>query len=217
MIENTKFAILLGGALTVNARLEALIAGARAIAADGGIRHAGVLGLAPELWVGDFDSASLAEQSAWAHIPRQVYPAAKDLTDGEIAIQAAIERGADRIVMVGAMAGERSDHALLHMLQAITLAQQGIDVVLSSGEEEAVPLLEGQRKIELRPGATFSILALSDLGGLTIEGARYPLARAHVPFAASRTLSNVAAGPVRISLDSGRGLVIARPDDLSGV
>lgn len=39
------FVILLGGDLTVTPRLAAQVAGARAIAADSGIRHAAALGV----------------------------------------------------------------------------------------------------------------------------------------------------------------------------
>ena len=45
-----KFVVLLGGALTVTPRLRADVAGARVIAADGGMRHAESLGALPELW-----------------------------------------------------------------------------------------------------------------------------------------------------------------------
>ncbi|PWV98188.1 thiamine pyrophosphokinase [Hoeflea marina] len=211
------FAILLGGGLKVDARVTALVAGARAIAADGGIGHAAALGLVPELWVGDFDSVTPELEAAWSAVPRQAFPAAKDLTDGEIAINEAISRGARRLIMIGALAGERSDHALVHMLQAVTLAERGFEVVLSSGEEEAVPVLAGVTRLSLPGGSLFSILALSDLVDLGIAGARYPLDRVQIPFGSSRTLSNAATGDVAIQLKAGRGLLISRPHDFSGV
>lgn len=46
------FVILLGGDLVVTERLKRQIAGARVLAADGGIRHAEALGVEPELWLG---------------------------------------------------------------------------------------------------------------------------------------------------------------------
>ena len=50
-----------------------------------------------------------------------------------------------------------------------------IDVLLTSGEEEAYPLLPGSREIDLPKGSLFSILGLDTLTGLSIAGARYPL------------------------------------------
>lgn len=211
------FAILLGGGLNVDARVATLVDGARAIAADGGITHAAALCLTPELWVGDFDSLTPELDALWSSVPRQAYPAAKNFTDGEIAINEALERGARRLVLIGALSGERSDHALVHMLQAVALAERGFEVVLSSGDEEAVPVLAGLTTASLPKGSLFSILALADLVDLSIEGAGYPLDRVQISFGSSRTLSNVATGDVTIQLKSGRGLLIARPHDFSGV
>ncbi len=216
MTSVSTFAILLGGVLVADARVRALVAGARVIAADGGIRHASALGLDPELWVGDFDSVSSADLATWSATPRRSYPAVKDLSDGEIAIQAALEAGARRLVMLGALAGDRSDHALLHLLQALALSERGIAVVLSSGEEEAMPLLPGTMDLDLPPGSLFSILAFSELTDLSVTAVKYPLDRVRISLGASRTLSNVALGRVRIALGTGRAMVIARPHDMTG-
>ena len=216
MTSVSTFAILLGGVLVADARVRALVAGARVIAADGGIRHASALGLDPELWVGDFDSVSSADLATWCATPRRSYPAEKDLSDGEIAIQAALEAGARRLVMLGALAGDRSDHALLHLLQALALSERGIAVVLSSGEEEAMPLLPGTMDLDLPTGSLFSILAFSELTDLSVTAVKYPLDRVCISLGASRTLSNVALGRVRIALGTGRAMVIARPHDMTG-
>ena len=68
----TTFTVLLAGDITPTARLAAQIAGTRVIAADSGMRHAAVLGLAPELWLGDFDSASDPLLAAHGEVPRLV-------------------------------------------------------------------------------------------------------------------------------------------------
>lgn len=210
------FAILLGGALEIDDRVLDLVRGARAIAADGGMIHARALGLTPELWVGDFDSADDALLARHDDVPRLPFAAAKDLTDGEIAVEQAIERGAQRLVMVGALAGERSDHALAHLFQAVDLGERGYDVVLTSGTEEAVPLRLEERVLDLPVGSLFSVIALGALTGLSLSGVKYPLEKADIPFAASRTISNVAMGAVTVSLESGRALLLARPHDLTG-
>jgi thiamine pyrophosphokinase len=216
MIQTT-FTILLGGDLRLTPRLQNAVAGSRFIAADSGMRHAAALGAVPELWVGDFDSTNEALSQQWPDVPRQPYPAAKSETDGEIATAEAIARGANRLIFAGALGGERSDHALQHLFHAVSLAIQGLDVLLTSGDEEAVPLLPGRRTLDLPKGSLFSILGLSTLEGLDILGARYPLEGFRLPFGSSRTVSNVAEGPVEIHLTHGEALLLARPYDLSGV
>lgn len=217
MQTGSTFAILLGGELVADERVRALVAGARTIAADGGIAHATPLGLVPELWVGDFDSVAEADLVRWADVPRRTFPAAKDQTDGEIAVEEAIALGARRLIFVGALKGERTDHAGLHLLQAIGLAERGLDVVLTSGTEEAVPVVGGVLTIDLPAGALFSVLPFSALDDLSLTGVRYPLDRAMVDFGSSWTLSNVAEGPVDIRLGAGRAIAISRPHDFSGV
>ncbi|MCF3641205.1 thiamine diphosphokinase [Rhizobium sp. TRM95111] len=216
MTTDQTFVILLGGTLAATPRLKAAIDGARFIAADGGMRHAAMLGVAPEIWVGDFDSTPDDLLAAWPDVPRQPYPAAKNETDGAIAVAAALARGARRLILAGALGGERSDHALMHLLHAVSLHEDGLDVMLTSGEEEAWPLLAGTSEIDLPNGALFSVLGLSGLSGLSIGNVRYPLTAFDLPFGASRTISNVAQGPVRLSLETGRAVLIARPYDRSG-
>ncbi|PTM96411.1 thiamine diphosphokinase [Mycoplana dimorpha] len=210
------FVILLGGTLEPTNRFRAATAGARFIAADSGMRHATTLGVTPEVWVGDFDSASQADLDAWAHVPRQPYPAAKSATDGEIAVATALQRGATRLILAGGLGGERSDHALMHLLHAAALKERGLDVTLTSGLEEAWPVPVGRTTIELPAGSLFSVLGLTALSGLSIENVRYPLTAFELPFGSSRTISNVALGPVTFSLSAGRAVVLARPYDLSG-
>jgi thiamine pyrophosphokinase len=212
----TAFTILLGGPLRMTDRLSAQLAGTRVIAADGGMQHAALIGSTPELWVGDFDSTPPSLLEAFPYVPREPYPPAKNETDGEIAVAAALQRGATSLVLAGALGGERSDHAFQHLLHALHLAETGLDVILTSGEEEAVPLLPGVTKVDLPKGCLFSVLGLDTLTDLSISGARYPLARFAVPFGSSRTLSNVAEGPVQLTLGTGRAMLLARPLDMTG-
>ena len=213
----TTFAILLGGPLSVNPRLLAQLEGVRTIAADSGIRHCEVLGLVPELWVGDFDSSSNELTIEYAEVPRLEYPAEKALTDGELAVQTALERGATKLVLVGAFGGDRADHGLAHVVQAVALAMAGTQVLLTSGEEEGYPLLPGSLQLDLPKASLFSIIGLDTLEGLTITNARYPLDGFQAPFGTSRTISNVAEGKVTFDLRAGRALILARPHDFSGV
>lgn len=213
----SKFVILLGGPVTVYPRLLGQVEGARVIAADGGIRHAEALGLVPELWVGDFDSTDGDLALQYAEIPRLEYPAEKALTDGELALQMALDEGATEIVMVGALGGERADHAWAHVVKALALAMDGQNTYLTSGAEEGYPLLPGRLMLDLPKASMFSVLGLDRLEGLTIQNARYPLDDYELVFGSSRTISNVAEGEVTFDLRAGRALVLARPHDFSGV
>lgn len=69
----TRFAILLGGDLTVTPRLKSQIKGARVIAADSGMMHAAALHIMPELWVGDFDSAGSELTMQYRDVPRETF------------------------------------------------------------------------------------------------------------------------------------------------
>ncbi|MGV3550397.1 thiamine diphosphokinase [Rhizobium sp.] len=213
----SKFVILLGGPVTVSARLLGQVEGARVVAADSGIRHCEALGLVPELWVGDFDSTDGELALQYAEIPRLEYPAEKALTDGELALEMAFDRGATDIVMVGALGGERADHAWAHVVKALALAMEDRQVLLTSGDEEGYPLLPGRLILDLPKASMFSVLGLDRLEGLTILNARYPLDGYELPFGSSRTISNVAEGEVTFDLRAGRALVLARPHDFSGV
>lgn len=212
----TCFTVLLGGSLTPTERLKAAVAGSRFIAADGGIRHAAALGVTPELWVGDFDSSSDALSREFAEVPKMPWPAQKNETDGAIAVAEALDRGAKRLILAGALGGERSDHAVMLLLQGLRLAMDGFDVMLTSGDEEAYPLLPGKRHVDLPKGSLFSILGFSALAGLSIANARYPLANYAQPFGSSRTISNVAEGAIDLTLESGTAMLLARPYDLTG-
>lgn len=212
-----KFTILLGGDLTRTPALDAQVAGSRVIAADSGMRHAALLGLTPELWVGDFDSAPADLPPRLRAVPVRKFPVEKDKTDGELAIDIARAEGATSLVLAGAFGGPRADHALLHLALALRLAQSGVEVLLTSGAQEGVPLPNRPTAFDYREGTLFSILGLSDLSGLTVEGAKWPLFDVSVPFGSSLTLSNAVTGTLRIRLASGRAMLIAHPFPDSGI
>ncbi|MER8433473.1 thiamine diphosphokinase [Mesorhizobium caraganae] len=210
------FTILLGGDLIRTPRLDRQVEGARVIAADAGIGHARMLGLMPELWVGDFDSVPAELPVDLAAVPRQVFPPEKDKTDGELAIAAALERGATSLVLAGAFGGKRADHAYLHLALSLRLAETGTKVLLTSGAQEGVPLLPGKAGFDYADGTLFSVLGFSDLSGLTVSSAKWPLDHVEVAFGSSLTISNEVksektGGRLEIALGHGRALLLAHP------
>lgn len=206
----SRFTILLGGGLTVTPRLKTQIEGSRFIAADSGMMHAAALRVMPELWVGDFDSAGSELTIQYRDVPRQSFSPEKDATDGAIAVAEALRRGASRIVMLGGLGGQ-TDHTLGILGQGLQLAKGGISCLMTSGHEEAYPLLPGQMELDLAADTRLSIIAFSDLTGLDLDNVKWPLQQRDVPLGSTLTLSNVAAGAVRIGLGSGYGIAIAYP------
>lgn len=204
------YAILLGGHLLPTPRLSRQLADARFIAADSGINHALTLGVTPELWLGDFDSSDEQDFARHADVPRQSHPVDKDKSDGAIAIDEAMKRGASKVTLVGAFGG-RFDHALSHGLQLLALRQRGVDGMMTSGNEEAYPLIDTLRLDALPKGTTISILGLTRLAGLSVTGVRWPLSHAEVQLGSTWTISNESLADVVVTVEHGHGLVLACP------
>jgi thiamine pyrophosphokinase len=202
--------ILVGGRLTPTPALSALRRPQLVIAADGGARHAAALNVQVDAWVGDFDSSAGLELDA----PREVHPTAKDSTDAELAAELAMQRGATELGFIGAFGG-RFDHAFALALGAWRLSAAGTASWLHSGDEAGYPLLPGRRlSLDLRPGQTFSVLAASDLSGLSLGGARWSVQHLDVPLGSGWTVSNEAAGGALIAeLAGGVALItVLEPD-----
>ncbi len=202
------FTILLAGPITPTARLRSQITGSRIIAADGGIKHARTLGLTPELWVGDFDSSDERDGNLFPVLERRTYPAAKAATDGALAVEEAVARGATSLTLVGAFGG-RTDHTFALMTQACALSHAGTPTMMTNGLEEATTLLPAPTRYDYQGGTQFSVLAFSALEGLTLTGAEWPLEAIVMPFGDTLTISNVVKGRLTASLQNGRALLLA--------
>lgn len=206
------FTILLGGDLYVTERLKRQVSDSYVIAADSGIRHAVNLNIKPDLWVGDFDSCTIKHKDLYSDISIIEYNTNKDKTDGELAIDIALQKGATKIVLCGAFGGARIDHSLAHIAMAIKLASQNIKVILTTGVDEAIALVE---RVAIKPdwlkNTCFSIIAFSDLKGLVIKGAKWQLAGDTVISSGStHALSNIVDEQLEIELSSGRAIVLAK-------
>jgi thiamine pyrophosphokinase len=97
---------------SVVGRLPALGSDDIVIAADSGVDSALALGLIPHIVVGDFDSVSGEGLALVREQAREIVrmPTDKDVTDTEVALHLAVERGAHDIVVVSP-GGGRMDHA----------------------------------------------------------------------------------------------------------
>lgn len=188
-------AILAGGPARAGARLRRAVADADlVVAADGGMALAEALGVEAQLWVGDFDSADSALRRRHPAVPVVEYPEDKDDLDLELAVAAARQRGAEDLVLIGVFDG-RLDQTVAALLVAARLREQGMHVRLLGGEHEAYLLAEGDDlDLQLPRGTLFSLLALRSNARVDVEGARFPLSDAELPFGVGLGLSNRAVG-----------------------
>lgn len=189
--------------------LAALPREAVAIAADRGAEHALAAGMRLELAVGDFDSLAPAtlEELERAGVRLERHPAAKDATDLELALEAALALGPGRILVVGGTGG-RLDHLLgeLSLLASKAFGDIQVDALLG---DAAVAVVRGERTLAGSVGELVSLLpANGPAVGVTTEGLEYPLRGETLEPSSTRGLSNVfAAEEARISLE--RGVLLA--------
>jgi len=182
------------------------------ICADGGTLHALAMGLTPDLIVGDLDSlpAPVAAKMEAKGVEIQRHPVNKDQTDLELALQAAVQRGAKEILILTALGG-RLDQTLANILLLTRPEWRGVRLRLAEGAQSAW-LLRGPDSLTLRgqPGDTLSVVVLSrELRGLTLQGVKWPLNKAAVLLGSTRTISNAfAEAEVKIQLAQGIALAI---------
>jgi thiamine pyrophosphokinase len=171
------------------------------VAADGGGGKATTLGLAPGLLVGDADSLPAARFAAVAAqgVPIERSPAAKDESDAELALLAALRRGATHVTILGALGGKRFDHALANV-GLLALAEPGaVEVELLDATTRVrllrAPAVDGAAARCELPGVADDLVSLLPLGesavGVTTAGLLYPLLNETLRPGPARGLSNV--------------------------
>jgi thiamine pyrophosphokinase len=191
-----------------------LLAGADLlVAADGGARWLEANGSTPDVIVGDLDSLDRATlerlTGAGSRIDR--HPTDKDASDTALAVAAAAEAGADRIVLLGATRGERLDHEIANLLLLAAPAFADRDLRIVRGATQIRGLNGGGTLIlEAAAGETVTLVPVGgDAIGITTRGLRYPLSGETLALGSSRGLSNeVEEMPASVRLQIGSLLVI---------
>ena len=192
------------------------------IAADGGARHAGPLGVEIDVWVGDGDSIDPAalEVLAARGVPLERSRQDKDESDTELAVVAALRRGADGLVILGGLGGARIDHELANIGLLGMRALAGRPATLLDARTRIslvrAPGPEGEPVLRALAGRVGDLVSLLPLGtgvlGVTTAGLAYPLMDEPLPEGPARGLSNVrAAADASVVLRSGLLLVVESP------
>jgi thiamine pyrophosphokinase len=162
------------------------------IAADGGARYLLHMGAVPHLAIGDFDSLEpeLLAQLEQAGVEIARYPVHKNETDLELALLAAIERGAMTLCVLAALGGRPDQHlANLQLLTHPSLAEIDVRLLHESWEVFAI---RRESSISGSPGDTVSLLPMTEeVTGITTEGLFYPLQNDALRLGPARGVSNV--------------------------
>lgn len=164
------------------------------ISADAGYKNATLMGVHTNILIGDFDSLG--------RIPDDVdevkqVPVEKDLTDTQIAVETAIEKGAEEIIIVGSTAG-RFDHALSMMAILEKYWESRVPIYIVNGQNR-VRFIRNSGFIVVRSQYKyFSVLAADEkVKGVSIDGGKYPLKNATLQrshqFAVSNEITKNAA------------------------
>lgn len=184
-------------------------------AVDGGLTVADEAHVLPDFLVGDFDTADadLVERYEERCVTLRHLPE-KDATDTELAIDEAIDRGADEIILLGAT-GSRMDHTLanVHMLYKMLL--RGVSAyILNENNRMSLHKESFQKQKKDMFGTYVSFLPFwGEVSELTLKGLKYPLERKTLTAGNSLGISNeVKEEKIEVSFTSGYLLMIESRD-----
>lgn len=173
--------IFIGGEMDKSALESPIPENALVVAADSGYDNAKKLGYAErcDFVVGDFDSTKEKAFCSRAKIIR--VPSEKDETDTQLAINTAIENGANELYIIGGLSG-RLDHTLSNIYLLEALAKGGITACICDGKNRVRYLKErSSLLIQKSEYKYFGLLpADREVKGVVIDGAKYPLKNARL-------------------------------------
>ncbi len=181
------------------------------VAADGGSRHALVLGVTPHVIIGDLDSLNGELSDAVGKIKILRFPVEKDKSDTELALEYVRNQGFAKVVLLGALGG-RIDHTLANLTLLRKAAGMGVELILMNGRQR-VMLVAGNTKIDGRKGDLLSLVPLTPkVDGIWTEGLKYPLQGEDLCLGDSRGISNVFTAPTAmVTVGNGELYLIHTP------
>lgn len=162
------------------------------VAADGGGLCLYEAGIIPDILIGDFDSIPsqvLEHFRSQSRVTLRTFPVNKDYTDMELAVEAAVDGGADEICILSAT-GSRLDHSAGNILLLYRLLKRNIRGWIEDANNR-VYLTERKMELKRLDNWKVSLIALSpEVSGLTTQGLAYPLKDYSLKLGSCRGISN---------------------------
>jgi thiamine pyrophosphokinase len=167
-------------------------------AADSGGEVCKKAGLLPKYLIGDFDSICENDKE-WliSHGTKIIkYPMEKDLTDFQLCLEIASQKGKKNVIVTGGWGG-RFDHAYSNIYSALWGMELGVRVICLADENETLFYVYTGESIEIsfkvKPYA-FSLIALESLSVVSVNGAKWNLSYSQInqkhPYAISNKPEN---------------------------
>ena len=164
------------------------------IAVNGGTMHCISLGITPDIIIGDMDSIDNNKLQKFKKRGTEIlnFPRQKDQTDLELALMLSLERGADEIIILGAL-GKRWDMTLANIFLLCKPDPNAAAVRILDADCEIVLLRGGiTHKIYSETGGLLSLMPLGgDVYGVTLSGLKYPLKNETLKLGCTRGVSNL--------------------------
>ena len=176
------------------------------ICADGGYDHARLLGIKPSIVIGDMDS--VVSPVLGGLTPTIKFPADKDQTDSQLAVEYALEHDCDEIILLGATGG-RIDHTLANVMLLSLIADRGGEGLILTSQSRITLVTD---KMTLKRGREdgISFIPITPIvEGVTTEGLLYNLDNKSLQLGDTLSMSNeFRATTANVSIKSGKLLVI---------
>ncbi len=177
------------------------------IAADSGYDHLKIMRIKPDIVIGDLDSVK-DKKIGENLIKLQVM---KDETDTEAAVNIAIEKGFDEILILAGL-GTRFDHSVANVFLLKYLASKNVKAMVLN-EYNEIYYFFGEIELSGKKGDILSIIPISDISGIETSGLLYSLSLDTLKAGYSRGVSNVFTGnSCKITAKSGEGFIIKSRD-----
>ena len=172
------------------------------IACDGAYKELKKRQIKADLVLGDFDSLGYIPQGA------EVFPAEKDMTDGEIGLYKAAELGFKEVDVI-CFGGKREDHFLGNLSLLIKAAETGLKATAYTNNSVIRYLVKGVHEYDFAPMTTVSLFSFCGCYVRSSEGLKYPYNKVRLDNDNTLGISNVAlSGKVKIEIVEGGAFLI---------
>jgi thiamine pyrophosphokinase len=201
-------AIIAGGTVRDRAfHLEILAKANLIICADGGANSAVKLGVIPNYVIGDLDSIKYAalKKIQKARNSSVIYNPDQGKTDLELAIALAESFEPEEILILGAI-GDNFDHTLANII-CLDKIKRPIRARIID-EENDICLVDSSIDLKGKKGDLISVIPLTPVRGLSYDGLKWNVENIDVEFGWFGIRNRMAKSRARISLNSGKILVI---------